>query len=79
MGGPESMPIGDRLMPPLPTSTGPATSNVRLYLGIGFFASLFCFIFAMLDSNGAIAGITGIASFVCLLLLVGPAGRPPPA
>lgn len=65
-------------MAPLPAPPGSKTSNLRLLLGIGFFASLFLCVFSLLDSNLILSSITGMGSLVCLILLFLPAGRVPP-
>jgi hypothetical protein len=61
-------------MPPSAASRAP---NTRLFLGIGFFGSLFFCIFSSLESNYLLATLTGVAALFFLSTLVIPTGRPP--
>jgi hypothetical protein len=73
-GGPSvALPLRPRPMAPFPAKPGSATSTTRFLLGTGFFATMVMFLFSLLDSNGARAGVLAL---ICLVLLGRQSGRP---
>ena len=71
------LPTRPRRMAPLPSPAPSRTPVSRLLLGTGFFLSTILFLFSLLDSNGARAGLFAFVALVCLVLLIRRPSRPP--
>ena len=67
-----ALPLRPRAMMPMPSMAAPRVSTARLGLGIGLFLAIIAFVFSLLESNGVLAVITGVAAAFLLYILSRP-------